>query len=116
MSNELIVFVTVPNSEVSSQIAHSLVSEYLAACVNVIPGVESIYRWEGAVTTDSELLLIIKTTDERYIDVERRVKELHPYSTPEVVGFRIERGSEEYLAWLRESTTDGRSPKESDRS
>jgi periplasmic divalent cation tolerance protein len=105
MSHELIVLVTVPTREVSSRIAHSLISERLAACVNVIPGVESIYRWEGEVTSDSELLLIIKTTDERYVDLEGRVKALHPYATPEVIGFRIERGSEEYLKWLRESTT-----------
>ena len=107
MSHELIVFVTAPSTEVSSRIAHSLVSEQLAACVNVIPGVESTYRWDGEVTTDKELLLIVKTTDERYDALERRVKELHPYDTPEVVGYRIERGSEEYLKWLRESTAIG---------
>jgi periplasmic divalent cation tolerance protein len=105
MPDELIVFVTVPSPEISSQIAHSLVSERLAACVNVIPGVKSVYRWEGEVTSDTELLLIIKTTDESYASLERRVKELHPYSTPEVIGFKIERGSEDYLRWLRESTT-----------
>ena len=104
MSHELIVFVTVPGSEDASRIAESLVSERLAACVNVLPGVESVYRWEGEVTRDHELLLIIKTTDERYAELERRVQDLHSYSTPEVIAFRIRRGSDEYLKWLREAT------------
>ena len=105
MSHELIVFVTVPGSEDASRIAESLVAERLAGCVNVIPGIESTYRWDGEITRDTELLLIIKTTDERYGELERRVKELHSYSTPEVIAFRIRLGSEDYLKWLRESTT-----------
>jgi periplasmic divalent cation tolerance protein len=73
--------------------------------VNVVPGIESIYRWEGTVTRDAEWLLIIKTTDERFEAMERRVKALHVYTTPEVIAFRISRGSADYLKWLRESTT-----------
>lgn len=98
------MFVTAPNSEEARQIANALVSERLAACVNIIPLIESIYRWEGRVTSDSEALMIIKTTNERYAQVERRVKELHRYSTPEIVAIPIERGSHEYLDWLRKST------------
>ena len=105
MSDELIVFVTVPSGEEASRIGESLVSERLAACVNVVPGIESIYRWEGEVTRDAEWLLIIKTTDARFEEMERRVKELHAYKTPEVIAFKISRGSDDYLRWLRESTT-----------
>ena len=105
MSNELIVFVTVPGGEDASRIGEALVSEKLAACVNVVPGIESIYRWEGKVTRDAEWLLIIKTTDERFDEMERRVKALHVYETPEVIAFKISRGSEDYLKWLQESTT-----------
>jgi periplasmic divalent cation tolerance protein len=105
MSQELIVFVTAPNNDEAERIASSLVSERLAACVNIVGGIESIYRWEGEVTRDRETLLIIKTVDERYAELEGRVKELHTYTTPEVIAYKIERGSDAYLKWLRESTT-----------
>lgn len=106
MSQELVVLVTTPNSEEAAKIADALVSERLAACVNLVAAVESIYRWEGNITRDREALMIIKTTAERYPELERRVKELHSYSTPEVVALRIERGSAQYLEWLRDSTTE----------
>lgn len=86
--------------------ADALVSERLAACVNIVPAIESIYHWEGKVTRDSEALMIIKTTSDRYPELETRVKELHSYSTPEIVAIRIERGSEQYLNWLRDSTAN----------
>lgn len=104
MSHEIIVLVTTPNSDEANRIANALVSKQLAACVNIVPAIESIYRWEGRVTSDSEALMIIKTTDDRYVDVESRVKELHSYSTPEIVAIPIVRGSQEYLDWLRKST------------
>ncbi len=106
MSHELIVFVTTPNNGEAARIAEALVSERLAACVNIVAAVESVYRWEGKVTRDSEALMIIKTTEERYFELESRVKELHSYSAPEVVALRIERGSEQYLNWLRDSTAN----------
>jgi periplasmic divalent cation tolerance protein len=103
VNGELIVFVTAASEEEAASIADTLVTERLAACVNIIRAIESIYRWEGKVTRDSEALMIIKTTDERYADLERRVKELHSYSTPEVIAVKIDRGSAGYLDWLRES-------------
>ena len=103
MSGEIIVFVTAPNEDEASRIAGALVEERLAACVNILPGVQSIYRWQGEVTRDSELLLIIKSTAQRYGEIERRVHELHSYSTPEVVAIGIGRGSEKYLQWLRDA-------------
>jgi len=109
MSDELIVLVTTPNAEEASHIGDVLVSERLAACVNIVPGIESIYRWEGKVTRDHESLMIIKTTGERYDELERRVKELHSYSTPEVIALKIERGSEQYLNWLSDSTANDQS-------
>jgi periplasmic divalent cation tolerance protein len=102
--SELIAFVTAPNGEEAAQLAEALVSEQLAACVNLVAGIESIYRWEGRVARDREVLLIIKTTGERYEALEQRVKELHSYTTPEVIAFRVERGSREYIDWLRRST------------
>jgi len=106
MTWELVVLVTTATQEEAASIADALVSERLAACVNIIPAVESVYRWEGKVTRDSEALMIIKTTEGRYAELERRVKELHSYSTPEVVALEIKRSSAEYLDWLRESTLD----------
>jgi periplasmic divalent cation tolerance protein len=106
VSHEIIVLVTTPNTAEASKIANALVAERLAACVNVVPWIESYYRWEGEVTRDSETLLIIKTTNDRYPELERRVKDLHSYSTPEVIALEIERGSEEYLSWLRQSVLE----------
>jgi periplasmic divalent cation tolerance protein len=105
MSHELLVLVTAPNEDEARRIANALVEERLAACVNIVAAIESVYRWEGQVTTDRETLLIIKTTDERYEELEQRVKELHSYSTPEVIAFKIERGSSEYLSWLQDSVS-----------
>ncbi|HJQ69667.1 MAG TPA: divalent-cation tolerance protein CutA [Blastocatellia bacterium] len=104
MSDELIIFVTAPNEDEALRIADALVEEQLAACVNIISGVESIYHWQGRVERDRELLMIIKSSAGRYADLERRVKELHSYTTPEIIGFRIERGSQSYLDWIRDST------------
>jgi periplasmic divalent cation tolerance protein len=103
MSHELLVLVTAPGEEEARQIANALVEERLSACVNIVAAIESTYRWEGRVTTERETLLIIKTTDERYAELEQRVKELHSYSTPEVIAIKIERGSSGYLSWLRDS-------------
>ena len=104
MDDNLIVLVTAPHDELANRIATALVEERLAACVNIVSGIQSIYRWEGAVTRDREVLMIIKTASDRYAEVERRVKELHSYSTPEVIAVRIDQGSVEYLNWLVEST------------
>lgn len=104
MSQELIILVTTPNNEEATRIAEALVSERLAACVNIVAAIDSIYSWEGEVVRDTESLMIIKSTEERYLALEARVKELHSYSTPEVVALRIEAGSEQYLKWLNDST------------
>ena len=104
MSDELVVLVTTSTREEAGRIAEALVSERLAACVNIIGDVQSIYRWDGRVTSDTEALMIIKTTGRRYDGLESRVKELHSYSTPEIIGLRIESGAEQYLNWLRDVT------------
>jgi periplasmic divalent cation tolerance protein len=104
MSHELVVFVTTIDSDEAARIADALVSERLAACVNIIGAIESVYRWEGKITRDREALMIIKTTDARYLELELRVKELHSYSTPEVLALKVEQGSAEYLKWLCDAT------------
>ena len=105
MTRELLVLVTTSSKEEAAKIADALVAEQLAACVNIVDSIESVYRWEGKIVRDAEALMVIKTTDERYGDLERRVKELHSYNTPEVIAMKIERGSAEYLAWLGESVS-----------
>ena len=106
MTQQLLVLVTTSSKDEASTIAEALVSERLAACVNIVGAIESVYRWEGKIVRDAEALIVIKTTDERYGDLERRVKQLHSYSTPEVIAIKIERGSTEYLAWLGDSVRE----------
>ncbi|HKA19607.1 MAG TPA: divalent-cation tolerance protein CutA [Blastocatellia bacterium] len=105
MAQQLVVLVTTSSKDEAATIAEALVSDRLAACVNIIDSIESVYRWDGNVVRDAEALMVIKTTDERYGDLERRVKQLHSYSTPEVIAMKIERGSSEYLAWIGESVS-----------
>ena len=107
MSEAQIVFVTVPTHAVGLRIAKAVVAERLAACVNLLPGVRSIYAWKGKVCDDRELLLIMKTTRARYAALERRVKALHPYDVPEVIAMRVVRGSRDYLRWVGESVGEG---------
>ena len=103
MNQELIAFVTTANHEEALRLAENLVSERLCACVNILPAIESVYSWEGKVSKDQETLLIIKTTGERYEELQRRILELHSYTTPEIIAAKIERGSNAYLEWLRQS-------------
>lgn len=105
MSDELVVFVTAPNLDEARRIATELVSDRLAACVNLIPGIESIYTWNEQIEVSAETLLMIKTTGARYDQLERRVKSMHQYTTPEIVGLRIECGLASYLKWLHDSTS-----------
>jgi periplasmic divalent cation tolerance protein len=101
MSEELVVLVTVPSREQGEAIAGAIVGEALAACVNVVGPIRSIYRWQGEVCRDDEHLLIVKTTAARYDALEARVRAIHPYELPEVIALPIERGSAPYLEWLR---------------
>lgn len=96
----MIVFVTAATTDEAARIARALVEERLAACVNIASPIVSVYRWEGQVQQDSEVLLIIKTTDARLPDLMRRVKALHSYQVPEVVAVPVADGSPDYLAWL----------------
>jgi periplasmic divalent cation tolerance protein len=100
-----VVFVTTPNEECATAIARALVQERLIACANLVPGVRSVYRWEGNVEEDDEVLLILKTTDERCETVAARVKALHPYELPEVLVLPVCGGSPGYLDWVRSEST-----------
>ena len=102
MSQPIVVLVTCGSEEEALKIASALVEEHLAACVNVISPIRSIYRWEGKILDEKEWLLIIKTQSHRFAELEKKVKSLHSYSVPEIVSLPIVEGSSSYLNWLRE--------------
>ena len=99
----LVVYCTCPDHEAALKLANSLVDEALAACINILPGLTSIYRWEGERKTGTEELLMIKTTRERYPSLEARIEALHPYELPEIIAVPIKTGLPAYLNWINES-------------
>ncbi len=103
MSACCIVYVTAPNPKEASKISVALVQERLAACVNVVPGIKSYYRWQGKIEKGRETLLIIKTKRSLIKSLVGRIKEMHVYSLPEVVALSVVDGSPEYLKWVQES-------------
>ncbi len=102
-SEALIVLCTCPD-EAAGTLAHALVSERLAACVNRLPQVSSVYRWQDAVEEAQEALLLIKTASAVYPRLEARIRQLHPYELPEVVAVRIDKGLPDYLRWVLEGS------------
>lgn len=100
-----VIYCTVPNEFAANLLATTLVDESLAACVNIVPSITSVYKWEGVVQTDNELLLIIKTQQSLFDTVETRIKELHEYSTPEIIALPIIKGSQEYQNWIIKETS-----------
>lgn len=98
------VLVTAPSQEVAGELARQVVEERLAACVNVIGGVRSVFRWEGAIDEAEEVLLLLKTRADRVDALRDRVVSLHPYEVPEFVVLPIAQGLEPYLGWIRAET------------
>jgi periplasmic divalent cation tolerance protein len=99
-----VVFVTAASEQQAEAIANALVTERLAACVNVVSPIRSIYRWEGKVQSDLEHLMIIKTRVKLVAKVEERVKQLHSYEVPEIIALPIVAGARSYLDWILAST------------
>jgi periplasmic divalent cation tolerance protein len=99
-----VIFTTTGSEEQALAIARALVSERLAACVNIIGPIRSVYRWRDAIEDEREYLLLIKTRALNYMKVERRVRELHRYEVPEVLALTVDRGSPPYIQWLLDST------------
>ncbi len=104
MSDFIVVLATCGSEEEAVRIAHSLVEERLAACVNLISPVRSLYRWEGKIWDEREWILIIKTQKKRFEELEKKVKSLHSYSVPEIIGLPVVEGASSYLKWLEEMT------------
>lgn len=103
MTNKRIVLSTAGSEDEARKIAHHLVEQRLAACVNIIPRIESVYRWEGKVDSNREYLLLIKTSSTMFPEVRDAILELHSYELPECVEIAVEDGSSEYLQWVEES-------------
>ena len=106
----IVVLCTCPDADVAGRIAAALVDERLAACVNCVPGLSTIYRWKGAVHRDTEVLLLIKTTRERFDALRERIVFLHPYELPEVIAVDIALGSPPYLDWIAAATSRASAP------
>jgi periplasmic divalent cation tolerance protein len=103
----VVVFTTFPDQDTARRIVRTLVEERLIACGNLVPGVESIYRWKGEVETASEVFAVLKTEQARYVALESRLKELHPYEVPECIMLRVRDGLPDYLQWVTESLVGG---------
>ena len=100
----MVVLVTSPDKKSAARLARVLVEERLAACANLVPGLRSIYRWEGKVRDESEVLLILKSRRAIFPALADRVRALHPYTVPEMLALPVSDGSAPYLRWLREAT------------
>ncbi len=100
VADTFIVLCTFPNVEIARRISTEIVSGNLAACVNLIPGVESIYRWDGMIEQASEVLAIYKVATSRFKNLEKKLLEKHPYKTPEIIGIAADQVSAGYLKWV----------------
>jgi periplasmic divalent cation tolerance protein len=103
VTEAIVVFMTAANPEEAGRLADRLVAARLAACVQILPQMESIYRWQGKIERQKEVLLIAKTVTSMFPDLEREVRALHSYETPEIVAFPLTAGSAAYLDWLNAS-------------
>lgn len=96
-----VVVTTVENEEQANLIARELVARRQAACVNIVPGVRSIYRWKGQICNDGEFLLIAKTAEEEFDAISETIQELHTYEVPEILSFGVGQGEQSFLEWIR---------------
>ena len=102
VSDAIVVFMTASNGEEAARLADMLVGSHLAACVQILPEMESVYRWQGKIERAAEILLLAKTTRSKFEELEREVRALHSYDTPEIIAVPVVAGSARYLEWLSE--------------
>jgi periplasmic divalent cation tolerance protein len=101
----LLALSTFPDAETARRISHQLVTEKFAACANVLPGVESIYRWKGEIETGNETLVFFKLSEDRHSAFQEKLRSLHPYEMPEIIFVKIDNGLTDYLRWVTETCT-----------
>jgi periplasmic divalent cation tolerance protein len=99
-----VVYTTIDNEQDARKIANFLVNEQIVACVNIIPNIESIYRWKGKIEEEKEFILIAKTVDDNVIKTIKRIKELHNYELPDIISFKINDGYQDYLDYIKRET------------
>lgn len=104
MAKHVVVLVTAPSKDVGREIGQTLLERSLAACINLVPAVESLYVWQGEVCDDEEVLLVIKTTAAAFDALVTAVRNVHPYDVPEIIALPIAAGFQDYLDWISEST------------
>jgi periplasmic divalent cation tolerance protein len=102
----IIVIITATSRREADLIANSLVDSRIAACVNILPGVKSVYTWKGKKEVSRELMLIVKTKKDKFIELKKAVKSLHSYEVPEIISVEIDDGEEKYLNWIKEAVRD----------
>ncbi|MCX5716719.1 MAG: divalent-cation tolerance protein CutA [Nitrospirae bacterium] len=100
----IVAFITAPGEDAAADIARALVEGKLAACVNIVRNLRSIYSWQGKVEDESEVLMIVKTQKKLFHSLSQKVREMHSYTVPEIIALPIVEGSEDYLKWLKEVT------------
>jgi len=100
----LLVYCTCPDSASAENISRQLVERGAAACVNALPGVSSTYLWQGIIETSEEILLLIKSSNKQYPELERIIVSLHPYAVPEIIAVSVDRGLPDYLHWVKQCT------------
>jgi periplasmic divalent cation tolerance protein len=108
----LVVLVTAPDLEIARQLAKQALTERLAACVQILPGLESHYWWDNQITQGQEILVLFKTTRDQWPLLAARIRELHPFDVPQIVAVPIESGFTPYLNWIRLEVTGAKEPKE----
>jgi periplasmic divalent cation tolerance protein len=104
VTDGLLVITTLPNADAAAELAKNVVGERLAACANLIPALRSIYKWQGKMQDENEVLVLFKTRQEHYENLKSRILELHPYEVPEVLAIPVEQGYAAYLDWLAAET------------
>ena len=104
MADHIIVLVTAPSADEGRSVAKALVEARLCACVNMIEGVKSTFRWQGEVQEEDEVLLVCKGREKDFPEIEKKVKEHHSYTVPEVIALHIQKGYNEYLDWITRET------------
>ena len=100
MTDALVVLCSCPDMKVAETLADGLLGNHFAACVNILPQIRSIYRWQGEMHSDSEVLMIMKTNQHGYVKLERWLLDNHPYDVPEVLALTVEAGAQDYLDWI----------------